>query len=97
MELRREEIENKANNTIYKNYSLLFKKLYKDYEYLEIEHHSFNAIVLDEIEKSKATYKEKEIYSVYIKDRINERMILYDRLFQYFICFDRRCGEPCKC
>lgn len=75
MELRREDLENKTTSAIFKNYTLVVNKLYKDYAYLEISRDSFNEIVNEEIEKSKDSYDGKESYSVYLKARIHDRII----------------------
>ena len=77
MELKKRDIENLSNEKIYSNYSLMFNKLYKDYRYLEIEKKDFYDMMLDEINISRDKYNDNEIYSGYLKERINKRLISY--------------------
>ena len=77
MELKKIDLKNKHYNVILNTCKLMVRRLYKDYEFLSINKDEFDKIVVSEIEESKKHYDEKELYSIYLKRKTEDRLNAY--------------------
>ena len=71
MKIKKTDLLSLSSKEIFKNYSLMINKIYKDYMFLEIGKNEFNEIILREIELSKNDYVDEINYAIYLKERVN--------------------------
>ena len=77
MEYVKSNLVSESNNNIYKNYSPMFRRLYKDYAYLNLDETIFKNMILNEIELSKNEYNNEMAYPIYLRKRITRKIKAY--------------------
>ena len=77
MKIKKTDLLSLSSKEIFKNYSLMINKIYKDYMFLEIGKNEFNEIILREIELSKNDYIDEINYAIYLKERVNNVLKKY--------------------
>ena len=79
MEIKKEELLEIPAANIYKRYQRMINKIYKDYSYADIDEDKFYRITITEIEKSKENFVNNSTYADYLKEMIQNRLIVIIR------------------
>ena len=77
MEIKKTDLLSLSSKEIFKNYSLMINKIYKDYMFLGMSKTDFNEIILREIELSKNDYTDEINYAIYLKEKVNNVLKKY--------------------